>query len=112
MNARRALDTDLAGPQGEQLIDRQVIDYFQPQWYWIENPWLSRMRDYITDLLYVCVDYCQYSDWGYRKRTRLWTNIPLTPRTCDGCSSASRAMQALLRLRFVLSRAAVGICPT
>jgi hypothetical protein len=42
------------------------------------------MRDYITDLPHVCVDYCQYSDWGYRKRTRLWTNIPLMPRTCDG----------------------------
>jgi hypothetical protein len=42
------------------------------------------MRDYITDLPHVCVDYCQCSDWGCRKRTRLWTNIPLTPRTCDG----------------------------
>jgi hypothetical protein len=42
------------------------------------------MRDYITDLPHVCVGYCQCSDWGYRKRTRLWTNIPLTPRTCDG----------------------------
>jgi hypothetical protein len=60
-----------------------VLDYFQPKWYWIENPWLSRMRDYITDLPHVCVDYCQYSDWGYRKRTRLWTNIPLTPLVCD-----------------------------
>ena len=46
------------------------------------------MRDYITDLPYVCVDYCQYSDWGYRKRTRLWTNIPLAPRTCDGRCAA------------------------
>jgi hypothetical protein len=83
---RAELDADLAGPQGAQLIDRlrQVLDYFQPKWYWIENPWLSRMRDYITDLPHVCVDYCQYSDWGYRKRTRLWSNIPLTPRTCDG----------------------------
>ena len=84
------LDADLKGPQGQQLIDRlrQVLDYFQPTWWWIENPWLSKMRDYITDLPFVCVDYCQYSDWGYRKRTRLWTNIPLAPRTCDGhCAS-------------------------
>ena len=82
---RAELDADMAGPQGEQLIDRlrQVLDYFQPKWYWIENPWLSRMRDYVTDLPHVCVDYCQYSDWGYRKRTRLWTNIPLTPLVCD-----------------------------
>ena len=65
-----------------------MLDYFQPTWYWIENPWLSKMRDYITDLPYVCVDYCQYSDWGYRKRTRLWTNIPLAPRMCDGRCAA------------------------
>jgi hypothetical protein len=75
---RAELHADLVGPQGDQLIDRlrQVLDYFQPQWYWIENPWLSRIRDYITDLPDVCVDYCQYSDWRYRERTRLWTNIP------------------------------------
>jgi hypothetical protein len=40
------------------------------------------MRDYITDLPHVCVGYCQYSDWGYRERTGLWTNIPLTPLAC------------------------------
>ena len=58
---RAELDADIKGPQGEQLIDklRVVIAYFQPKWYWIENPWLSKMRDYITDLPYVCVDYCQ-----------------------------------------------------
>jgi hypothetical protein len=74
------------GVDGKLLVDRmlEVLDYFQPQFWWIENPWLSRMRDYIVDLPYVCVDYCRYSDWGYRKRTRLWTNIPFEPRTCDG----------------------------
>ena len=40
--------------------EAEVLDYFQPRWWWIENPWLSRMRDYITDLPYVCVDYCMY----------------------------------------------------
>ena len=24
-----------------------------------------------------------YSDWGYRKRTRLWTNLPLELKLCD-----------------------------
>ena len=83
---KEELDADLDGCDGKLLVDRmrEVLDYFQPRWYWIENPWLSRMRDYITDMPYVCVDYCMYSDWGYRKRTRLWTNIPFKPRTCDG----------------------------
>jgi hypothetical protein len=57
---RSEIDADLAGPQGAQLIDclRQVLDYFQPKWCCIENPWLSRMRDFITDLPHVRVDYC------------------------------------------------------
>ena len=62
------------------------LDYAMPADIQCDLPkWdLSRMRDYITDLPYVCVDYCMYCDWGYRKRTRLWTNIPFEPRTCDG----------------------------
>ena len=83
---KEELEAEMDGVDGKLLVDRmlEVLDYFQPQFWWIENPWLSRMRDYIVDLPYVCVDYCRYSDWGYRKRTRLWTNIPFEPRTCDG----------------------------
>jgi hypothetical protein len=35
---RADLDADMASPQGEQLIDRlrQVLDYIQPKWYWID----------------------------------------------------------------------------
>lgn len=54
---------------------REIIDYFKPKYYWIENPQTGRMKEYITDLPYVDVDYCKYSDWGYRKKTRFWTNI-------------------------------------
>ena len=28
----------------------------------------------MQDLPYYDVDYCMYSDWGYKKRTRIWTN--------------------------------------
>jgi hypothetical protein len=43
------------------------------------------MKDYITDLPYYDVDYCMYSDWGYRKRTRFWTDIPgFEARVCTG----------------------------
>ena len=28
-------------------------------------------------------DYCKYSDWGYKKRTRFWTNITdITSKKC------------------------------
>ena len=32
------------------------------------------MKDYIHKPFYD-VDYCKYADWGYRKRTRTWTNL-------------------------------------
>jgi hypothetical protein len=80
------LEAELKGVDGAMLVDRmrEILDYLQPAFYWIENPWLSRMRDYIVDLPFVCVDYCRYCDWGYRKRTRLWTNIEFAALTCDG----------------------------
>jgi len=31
------------------------------------------------------VDYCMYSDWGYKKRTRIWTNKKeFNNKLCDG----------------------------
>jgi hypothetical protein len=40
------------------------------------------MKEYIDKPFYE-TDYCKYSNWGYRKRTRVWTNIlGFTPKTC------------------------------
>ena len=53
----------------------EIIDYFEPNLWFIENP-LSCLKDreVMKDKhMYVC-DYCKYSDWGYRKRTCIWTN--------------------------------------
>ena len=53
----------------------EIIEYFKPKYYFIENPQTGKMKKYINDKPYYDVDYCKYSDWGYRKRTRIWTNI-------------------------------------
>ena len=54
----------------------EIIDYFNPDYYIIENPKNGKMKEYINDLIpYYDVDYCMYSDFGYRKTTRFWTNI-------------------------------------
>jgi site-specific DNA-cytosine methylase len=50
----------------------EIIDYYNPKLYFIENP-NGFMKQYIDRPLYM-VDYCQYSDFGYRKRTCIWTN--------------------------------------
>jgi hypothetical protein len=61
---------------------REIIDYFQPKYYLIENPDNGRMKHYITDLPYQRVSYCRYG-YGYRKNTRLWTNVPFNPKLCN-----------------------------
>jgi hypothetical protein len=54
----------------------EIIDYFNPDYYIIENPATGRMKEYINNLIpYYDIDYCKYSDWGYKKSTRFWTNI-------------------------------------
>ena len=66
----------------------EIIDYFEPKFYFIENPQTGSMKEYI-DKPYYDVDYCKYADWGYRKRTRAWTNlIGFIPRICNkDCNS-------------------------
>ena len=70
---------------GKPMVDkvREIIDYFKPKYYLIENPQTGKMKNYITDLPYYDVDYCKYSNYGYKKRTRFWTNIKnFIPKKC------------------------------
>lgn len=62
--------------KGLPLLNKtlEIISYFKPNIYFIENPQSSSMKQHI-DLSYYDVDYCQYANWGYRKRTRIWTNL-------------------------------------
>ena len=56
---------------------REIIDYFQPAHWVMENPQtgLLKNQDCIQGLPYHDVDYCKYG-MLYRKRTRLWNNLP------------------------------------
>tara|TARA_R110000824_G_scaffold197305_2_gene380729 strand:- start:475 stop:1161 length:687 start_codon:yes stop_codon:yes gene_type:complete len=77
---------------GDKLVKRvlDIIDYFQPQKWFIENPFTGRLknREVMKGLKFYRCDYCQYSDWGYKKPTCIWTNIDwkdckkCNPRTC------------------------------
>jgi len=74
----------------------EIIDYFKPSFYFIENPQTGRMKEYI-DKPYYDVDYCKYADWGYRKRTRIWTNVEkFEPKMCKkDCNSISNGRHIL-----------------
>ena len=75
---------------GKPMVDKvfEIIEYFKPQYWWIENPKTGKMKNYIFEKypqydIFYDIDYCKYSDWGYQKRTRFWTNIKnFDPKIC------------------------------
>ena len=87
---KKSIDYDI-NTKGKPMVDKvlEIIEYFQPKYYWIENPQTGRMKEYITKMSFYDVDYCKYANWGYKKRTRLWTNIKgFTPKVCKkDCNS-------------------------
>lgn len=62
----------------DQLIKKtfEIIDYFNPELWFLENPQKGTLKDrqIMKDIPYYDVSYCMYSDFGYEKRTRIWTN--------------------------------------
>jgi len=62
---------------GVPMVDKvfEIIDYFNPEYYIIENPSGGKMKEYINDLIpYYDISYCMYG-FEYKKTTRFWTNI-------------------------------------
>ncbi len=68
---------------GKPMVDKvfEIIEYFKPKYWIVENPQSGKMKKYITEKYpqydtYNDFSYCKYSDWGYEKKTRMWNNIP------------------------------------
>ena len=85
---------------GDPLVKKalEIIDYFEPQYWFMENPDTGRLknRPYLKDIPFYIVDYCMYSDWGYRKRTRIWTNKKdWKPLICDGKGTCGNMIGSL-----------------
>ena len=66
---------------------QEIIEYFNPEFWFIENPKTSRMKNYIADYNFV-FSYCKYG-FDYQKDTRIWTNcksfkpLPRCKFDCD-----------------------------
>ena len=90
---------------GKPMVDKvfEIIEYFKPKYFWIENPKSSKMWKYIREKYpdpdirnnFYHFDYCKYSDWGYKKPTIFYTNIkdvvPLVcKRDCDNLIKDSK----------------------
>ena len=75
--------------ESDKLVKRtlDIIDYFKPYYWFMENPQTGKLkdRDVVAGLPFYDVDYCMYSDWGYQKRTRIWTNKEnFNNKLCNG----------------------------
>ena len=83
-NAKTPRDLEWA----DSLVLRalEIIEYLKPKYWYIENPQtgLLKTRPFMLNLPYTDVDYCRYCDWGYKKRTRIWTNSGYQGRRCLG----------------------------
>jgi hypothetical protein len=62
--------------QSDKLVKKaiEIIRWFDPPKWWIENPryGLLRTRTFMRHLDFVDIDYCMFSTFGYRKPTRFW----------------------------------------
>jgi hypothetical protein len=67
---------------------KEIIEYFNPIYWFIENPQTSKMKEFNTELPFYDIDYCKYG-FDYRKRTRIWTNLKnFEPKICKkDCNS-------------------------
>tara|TARA_R110000868_G_scaffold163738_3_gene396067 strand:- start:111 stop:695 length:585 start_codon:yes stop_codon:yes gene_type:complete len=66
---------DIQGANKIVLKTLEIINYFNPELWFIENPQtgLLKNQSFMQGLPYYDVDYCMYNHL-IRKRTRVWTN--------------------------------------
>ncbi len=80
---------DIEGSNRVVARTMEIIRYFDPKYWIMENPQSGRLKDQaaVAELAFDDIDYCKYG-FPYRKRTRLWNNIehwsprPLCRRDC------------------------------
>ena len=75
---------DLA--MANQIVARtlDIIQYFNPDKWFLENPQTGLLKDQeiLFGVPYTDVDYCRYG-FAYRTRTRIWTNTDYQGKLCN-----------------------------
>ena len=75
---------DIEGSNKLVLKTLEIINYFDCEYWFIENPQTGLLKNqiFMKDLKYIDGDYCMYG-LPYRKRTRFWTNKDCKLKLCD-----------------------------
>jgi len=84
------------------LKTMEIIEYFNPVKWFIENPQSGTLKDreFMEGLLFVDCDYCRFSNWGYRKRTRFWSNVISDNVLCLGAGKCPNMYENHHRVRI------------
>ena len=66
--AKTTAPRDFSRPDALVCRVLEIVNYFQPKTWWIENPQTGHLKEkpMMKNIPYVDVDYCQFSDWGYK----------------------------------------------
>ena len=83
---RELYEKDLEYSDKLVLKTLEIIDYFKPRLWFIENPYSSKLkkRDFMKDKPFYVVDYCCYG-FDYKKSTIIFTNKKnFKPQRCLG----------------------------
>ena len=106
----RAKTVGVRDIEGSNIVVQRtldIIDYFNPRYFILENPQTGLLKDQemMRQIPYNDIDYCKYG-MPYRKRTRLWNNInrltwlprPLCNKDCGSMNEGGkRHMQTAQR---------------
>jgi hypothetical protein len=80
---------DIQGANKIVLKTLEIIEYFDCEYWFLENPQTGKLKeqDFMKNLPFVDCDYCMYGK-PYRKRTRIWTNKKVNVFLCNkNCGS-------------------------
>jgi site-specific DNA-cytosine methylase len=86
--AKTPRDIDGSNLLVQRALD--IIDYFQPRFWCLENPATGYLKEQpvVEHLPFKDVDYCKYG-FKYRKRTRIWNNLDERWKPQPLCCKAS-----------------------
>ena len=94
----------------------EIIEYFQPELWWIENPrhGFLKHRDFMHNIPFIDIDYCQFATWGYKKPTRIWccpqiAKLPSCLCNVNTCVNVHEVSTGTLKHRVRLGGYKVGV---
>ena len=76
----------------------RIIEYLQPSVWLLENPRTGDLthRSYMQHIPHADFDYCEFSDWGYKKPTRIWGSPQISQVKSVLCDGACQNMAKMV----------------